>query len=759
MACDVIFKIGNQELSFSTQLEEGNFLTKDSINLVINDLLDSDKLNELQSKISLSLQSDSISKVSYRGPVVPNTTVQELRSKLSIDSKIDFGEKDNDDIPILLTTNLSKDKESYYGKRIKLNDGRYEYIVYNDKASISRFANFLKLNDKIKELRDTSSVLYKTSKEFSELLMNDLKGKIEDLPSTFADFLENYINNIDKYKELLDNSIILKINTYITNILSGKLNATFKGTILDILLSNMRYDYYSSSYQLSLSFIKKTLTDFKVEDINNFKDAAKYFSKLLADTDYYIIDPYKQKQSGFIQLKSRETLQSKLGIPVINDLYAIQPIEKIGNYYLYKYKDQYFALKHRISYFTKPPTEFFESEEKAVEWMKNMTKKIQDLQNSDLSFLLKDNDSNISPIGYTSGRVLEILDVKPGIYKPREILVKYGIYSINQFIESLSSYDNKTLSRINQTLNSSEKVNLFLSIVGEQIFSSPTQDIVKLINDTLETIEQAENKPRKYYIVYDSKKLKENQYQLKGEFFKIDDTIEGINHKYDSPQPIVMELFALQKLFKNNGIQVELITNNIAQALKLPDNAKAFIKDGIIYLNINKASKSDLYHEYTHLMLGILKNKNMEMYNALMEAFKNNLSDENLNEIKNKYKEFNLSEIDLIEEAFAERFGKYLQYDTTDRFKIFESEYWIFDEVKKLVEDNQGSIFGENVKIDLSNKSINDILSIFSKQIIKAKDSLGLVFSEEGEASKKSIKKFIDNLDDNKDNVIYKDCK
>lgn len=50
----------------------------------------------------------------------------------------------------------------------------------------------------------------------------------------------------------------------------------------------------------------------------------------------------------------------------------------------------------------------------------------------------------------------------------------------------------------------------------------------------------------------------------------------------------------------------------------MPSNVKGFVRNGEIYINSSNATDEDLFHEYTHIMLGILKAKNYENYQDLV---------------------------------------------------------------------------------------------------------------------------------------------
>ena len=46
----------------------------------------------------------------------------------------------------------------------------------------------------------------------------------------------------------------------------------------------------------------------------------------------------------------------------------------------------------------------------------------------------------------------------------------------------------------------------------------------------------------------------------------------------------------------------------------MPSDVHVFVLGGLIYININTATYDDFIHDYTHLMLGVLKSRNYDNY-------------------------------------------------------------------------------------------------------------------------------------------------
>jgi hypothetical protein len=88
--------------------------------------------------------------------------------------------------------------------------------------------------------------------------------------------------------------------------------------------------------------------------------------------------------------------------------------------------------------------------------------------------------------------------------------------------------------------------------------------------------------------------------------------------------------------------------------------AKAFIKDGVVNINQDRASISDVVHEYGHLFLHALKYESIEMYDNLISLAVNH---DRFDEIADTYNNLNAS--DLNEEVFVTLFGEGMRNNLT----------------------------------------------------------------------------------------------
>lgn len=105
--------------------------------------------------------------------------------------------------------------------------------------------------------------------------------------------------------------------------------------------------------------------------------------------------------------------------------------------------------------------------------------------------------------------------------------------------------------------------------------------------------------------------------------------------------------------------------------------AKAFIYNGNIYINVDKATPDSLIHEMMHLLIGSLRFNNINLYNQLIN------SAESFTSYKYRARELGpKTRNDINEEIFVTELGKYLaglpsEIEGLDNSQIYEINYHI----------------------------------------------------------------------------------
>lgn len=116
-------------------------------------------------------------------------------------------------------------------------------------------------------------------------------------------------------------------------------------------------------------------------------------------------------------------------------------------------------------------------------------------------------------------------------------------------------------------------------------------------------------------------------------------------------------------LGKNYGIKINVVTaRELADSFKgvIPNvgRTNAFIYNGEIYLNVDRATTADSLHEFAHLIMGSIKRTNSDLYYGLVNQV------EQLSDYDDKVQAFrNIGDsravTDLNEEIFVTEFGNY----------------------------------------------------------------------------------------------------
>ena len=175
-----------------------------------------------------------------------------------------------------------------------------------------------------------------------------------------------------------------------------------------------------------------------------------------------------------------------------------------------------------------------------------------------------------------------------------------------------------------------------------------------------------------------------------------------------------------QKLYDKLGVQVHVETQSNLEDLfrewgeEMPSDVHGFVRGGEIYINSSTATDEDFIHEYTHLMLGVLKARNYDNYYELVNIVGNLKECEYLKKsLKNSYP--NLADIDLNEEVFAVELGKYLSGHDLGMFLNGELK-----SAKQAVDSEMGSIFSKaKITDEFYHSKLRNVLSQFSYDLGK----------------------------------------
>lgn len=231
--------------------------------------------------------------------------------------------------------------------------------------------------------------------------------------------------------------------------------------------------------------------------------------------------------------------------------------------------------------------------------------------------------------------------------------------------------------------------------------------------------------------------------QRPSEYNILENTIET-NIPEDIEQQKVGLQNALNKMRECYGVNIVYIDNDELINDVDVNSAKAFIKNGTIYVNVDNATIDSPIHEMLHLFIGSISFSNPQLFQQLMSVV------QNIPNIENRISLFEGSRTmnDILEEIFVEELSKFvtgqnslfdsLQKDIISQIlynikrdidTIIDGNYSvksledneIFNKsIRNLAEELESSIFNINVASGLNNAMTHRILANTKSDLLKS---------------------------------------
>ena len=247
-----------------------------------------------------------------------------------------------------------------------------------------------------------------------------------------------------------------------------------------------------------------------------------------------------------------------------------------------------------------------------------------------------------------------------------------------------------------QTLNTPEKATAFLFLIHDKLgkLDNFFTFIQKNTDYVQECIDRINNVPKIHYLV-ESKSYGSgsNAKYLVKLLQKDGVNIDLYSTRSDlSTQDFIMQSLgeAIEHIKEVYGISVntlsldELKDFSLEKGLGIEDKlhtVKAFVYDGEIYINASAADASDLFHELSHILLGVIKAKNPEVYQDIINNFSSKSRFKFLfNSKAQTYKHY--LQADIIEETVADMIAE----EISKQKKLGTSEL-LGSEIMDLFED------------------------------------------------------------------------
>lgn len=786
MSCSINFIIGGEEFSIDTGLNSSDVSTsidkqlfeiiKNSgqWELILDKLKDSVRSNIQNNKVKLDQFLDIYDQEQVYA--VANTTCDKLCDMyptiMDWPKDVDLSQE-----RVLFV----KDIEDYKDCVILVGaDGKRIFLIDSKRKNIQKLAKYLKiekaLNDDILSHLDEESNDYKILQSILNYV-KDKGGKKFERINSIKDLLLHFISNKSSYLSLKENfdgkSVYRILNNFIPEIegLCHQRQDKFSG-LLGEFYFKLRFGDDKVHVKDSDLFrvlsqddnISKLLKDYKIISGKQLSELMHPKISSLSEKDketvigflkqFLQIDeiPDDVDVSGYNILLNHQNglLNTQRGFPfkfsysrgnklylnstyyALKDTYGITfdtivMMNKIQyrEWNIYENNEKYYISKYNL--LEESYSKEYESLEEA---QKAIDKKIEDStfgSNFMLNILRNLNNFEHSSqirFGYPIqiGSIIELPNIK-GIQdlvpKGSESMITSYQHTMKDFYKLVESYPDKIRNYIKKQSFIMDDINY------AGLFMLMFSNTERTYEDAKAIVKKLRSASTRYFYL-DSKNYAFNTARLievSSEHVYLSDQNEIA--KLGEHYPIVKFWQSTADALKETfGVNLNVLTQQEISDTFGEDfaNQKAFIKGDQIYINSTIASTEDLFHEYSHIILGYLKIKNPEQYISLLEKvweLTNDYDKRNINMLYDKY-----SYIDKLEENFVKQFSKYAIERQGNSLKEFFDEGEVLDAVNTIFDENNKDL------IDFGNMSISKVFSRFSTEISKALQDNQTMFKE-----------------------------
>lgn len=489
-----------------------------------------------------------------------------------------------------------------------------------------------------------------------------------------------------------------------------------------------------NSPEQALGLIKDSFISYKDDDGNSFEDLKVDIKDGKIYATYIKPSEIKTKtSSGNITLEFPWSTLGEIYDFSYSSSYIFSPVKKEGDLkdvldedgmykgvYIYKYfepttKTTHYAVsRHIIS----PNTNMYTTANlnSALTYIENLNK-TQKINTNGLWSIKQSKTrlrtAKIEDTKLSVGQLLTVIDIelpKVTIKNMPEVFRNVFNNTLPYFYKTFQGVENIT------ELNTPEKAAAFilkfynsLKLADKQLAKSKKiEDFSTLLRDNNDLIQkiisEINNAPKISYLIenimgnYATLRYASNNgtdIKIHGKF---DDgvqantpTIESMNNAVD----YFNKTFGLSIKVLSREELLELSKDNNLKLENKLDSVKAFVLNGEIYINGTTADISDLFHEMSHIFLGVLKVKYPNTYKNVINSYiKSKKFSQNFNYINRTYR--NLSHQDKLEETVAEIIANQM-FNKNSLVSQFKGEEFVDDfkviltKFPELVQDIQTS--------------------------------------------------------------------
>ena len=776
MSCIAVFKVKDREISLDLETGPDSSLTDQEILEILtkNPEKRQELCNLIQNKLykQNTIEPIKVSDLIGLEGLKGNTDIEFLANEFP-DVNFPQGISAN----VLLIDNLKVGNQNLYGRVINSN-GEELFIVKGNNNDVQKLANFLFVR---KQMQDQSFIFDENSvyQKDLEACLKERNKRKPALNTTF-DLILDFIYNRKKYDNLyFTNSkgqqesvyaYLSRINNIILQYSDRVIfSDQFVNTINQIrshLDNNDGFISYSALYGAIQQYHNDILEQLNIKSQKEFKD---FFDSKEESPELSAIFPYVDGQSRYEQLlnglfsvepefswgylrntnkgiilhSSPKTIQAKYGIEydTIHSFDIVQ--DDFYGYKIYGFTDEDGNKKYVSSrgYLTEQSlAKVYNSLDDLKQYIQNSVSKQDIKKNSLLEFKYREQleggwSTELSSFeinsqqSLTPGSIIESIDVpvneRQEFYNANESsLFKLDRQNYDTFTRIVRGWNisDELKNNIIGTINTPEKISIFVYKANELLKNDRSNE--QVLTEILEMIQNA----KKNYYYIDSKQSSGRGYK-----YRVIPTnpIQIDNYKKDKRIPVIELMSAIGQVLQSQfGISINMLTaSEIVETYSDIDanTTKAFVRDGEIFINTTLAEVTDPLHEFTHIILGVLKanpelSKNYEQLMYIVSRTEE--GKRKIQKLRDMYTE--ASEMDLMEEAFVDLFSRHIMGELKPGFDN------LFNSVDKYIKDATKIIFNNPIE-DLGSfygSSIQTVFRRFNSDVASLLDGKKIDFAE-----------------------------
>lgn len=728
---------------------------KDQINTLYNYLKARSKLRQLSDDTRSIIQQSKIGNIVQQLPDIIKSLQKASDEIMKI--KDQTPNKDYSDYQIKRLIRLATQKENY--EKFVKNTPKdiisllYDYLDDSTKYFGLSYKDGNKTKSVTTELRNViDTLLGKTIREY-----------------TYNDVFASEISRRAKYNSRTELSAVTKHD--FIEALNVKL------ADLNEKINSMPSYGKEGEIKKQLITLKNSIDKFLNQSYKSGKDWNNIINTLINQTDDEFSYSLQEMNDTYIYLKNVPMLlEDRYDDFTYKSIEVMKPVETYKGHTIYvdPTGKKYYFSRHILT------TKSYGKAYKTVDECKNridssiFNNPIN--QQSLIEFKYKTNDAVWLPNRFIPGQVIKVLYNPKWNFSAYQHLNEYeqnliydtGIKNGNtlkafyRHIADITDFNTEIImNSLEKHIDTAEKAVCFIYELNQELGTTREKITHEQFNNILNTIKEA---TYKYYVVEDvsgpykgGQKKGFKQYRKntgdnvleKGTYKTIVTEVQPAEItnqvvQYDSNSGRLMPTIRLlrdlaKKIQDKLGVTIHIETQSTLEDLfkewkeEMPSQVNGFIRNGEIYINSSVASTDTLLHEFTHIMLGVLKAKNFDNYYKLVNIVGNHKgSTHEKSRMRKLYP--NRAESDINEEVFANKFAAHMMGKDLGEFLNGTMEG-----ARRAVDDKMGSIFGkERLSENFYNGELSDIFQQFGYdlgEVIKQGNGLEINTSNYREAS------------------------